>query len=153
VLAKQGADLHANTFSQYLLDRFVREGHFTSHLEHMRQVYRRRCEAMVAALDRERTIDLDFEIPRGGFYVWCRISDGIDQAALLAAGAKAGVVFLPGRACFATEPQGNFLRLNFSHPSEEAIGVGVRRLLDAIAEASVLARPQDADGPTTSPVV
>ena len=108
---------------------------------------------MVGALDRDRTLNLEFERPQGGFYVWCKISEGIDQAALLATGAKRGVIFLPGRACFATEPQGNFLRLNFSHPSEKAIDVGVRRLLDAIAEASVLARTQDAEGPTTSPVV
>jgi DNA-binding transcriptional MocR family regulator len=60
---------------------------------------------------------------------------------------------LPGRAFFAAEPQGNFLRLNFSHASEEAIAVGIRRLLDTIAEAAALVRPLEADGAATSPVV
>ena len=153
VLAKQGADLHANSFGQYLLERFVREGHFASHLERSRTEYRRRRDAMAAALERDRSLALEFERPRGGFYIWCRISDGIDQSALLANAAQRGVIFLPGRACFATEPPGNFLRLNFSHPSEEAIGVGIQRLLEVIGEASVLVRPREANGPTTSPVV
>jgi DNA-binding transcriptional MocR family regulator len=153
VLAKQGADLHASSFGQYLLERFVREGHFTAHLERVRKEYRRRRDSMAAALQRNRSVVLDFECPRGGFYIWCKIPDRIDQAALLANAANRGVVFLPGRAFFATEPQGNFLRLNFSHASEEAISVGVRRLVDTIAEAAALVPQLEADGPATSPVV
>jgi DNA-binding transcriptional MocR family regulator len=153
VLAKQGADLHASSFGQHLLERFVREGHFTSHLECVRKEYRQRRDSMTAALEQDRSVALEFERPRGGFYIWCNIPSRIDQAALLANAANRGVVFLPGRAFFAAEPQGNFLRLNFSHASEEAIAVGIRRLLDTIAEAAALVRPLEADGAATSPVV
>jgi len=153
VLAKQGADLHTNTFSQYLIERFIRDGHFASHLETSRIAYRSRRDAMAKALGQDSSLGIDFSLPSGGFYIWCRIPDGIEQSALLATAAARGVVFLPGRACFATDPSEHYLRLNFSHASEGSIKVGIERLLDAVREVSGHLPSPDADCPTTSPVV
>jgi DNA-binding transcriptional MocR family regulator len=152
-LAKQGVDLHANTFSQYLLDRFVREGHFATHIEKSKKAYRRRRDRMAEALKRDTSIALDFAVPRGGFYIWCRLPDGVEQSALLANAAARGVVFLPGRACYPTEPTENCIRLNFSHASEEEIGVGVERFLESVRDTRVWGRVKRPDGATTSPVV
>ena len=152
-LAKQGVDLHANTFSQYLLERFVRDGHFATHIEKSKKAYRRRRDCMAAALRRDPSIGLDFAVPRGGFYIWCCLPEGVEQSALLANAAARGVVFLPGRACYPTEPTENCLRLNFTHASEEEIGVGVERFLEAVREARVWGRVKRSDGVTTSPVV
>lgn len=152
-LAKQGVDLHANTFSQYLLDRFVREGHFATHIEKSKKAYRRRRDRMAEALKRDTSIGLDFAVPRGGFYIWCRLPDGVEQSALLANAAARGVVFLPGRACYPTEPTENCIRLNFSHASEEEIGVGVERFLESVRDTRVWGRVKRPDGATTSPVV
>jgi len=152
-LAKQGADLHANSFSQYLLERFVRDGHFATHIEKTKIAYRRRRDRMAAALQRDETIGLEFAVPAGGFYIWCRLPDGVEQSALLANAAARGVVFLPGRACYPTEPPENCVRLNFSHASEENIDVGIERFLEAVREARVWGRMKGPDGIATSPVV
>jgi 2-aminoadipate transaminase len=77
----------------------------------------------------------------------------VEQSALLANAAARGVVFLPGRACYPTEPAENCIRLNFSHASEDAIEVGVERLVETVRETRVwglLKRPQ---GAATSPIV
>ena len=108
---------------------------------------------MARALGKDPSLGIEYSRPRGGFYFWCRLPDGIEQAALLANAATRGVVFLPGRACFATDPPEHFFRLNFSHASEHSIKVGVERLLDAVREASGHIPLPDADWPTTSPVV
>ena len=152
-LAKQGADLHSNSFSQYLLERFVRDGHFAKHIENTKTAYRRRRDCMAAALQQDPSIGLDFSVPRGGFYIWCRLPAGVEQSALLANAAARGVVFLPGRACYPTEPTENCLRLNFSHASEENIDVGIERFLEAVREARVWGRVKGPDGVATSPVV
>ena len=152
-LAKQGADLHANSFSQYLLERFVRDGHFAAHIESSKSVYRRRRDRMVTALRQDQAIGLDFDVPNGGFYIWCRLPEGVEQSALLANAAARGVVFLPGRACYPTEPTENCLRLNFSHASLKDIDIGIGRLLEAMREASVWGRVKWPDGVATSPVV
>lgn len=153
VLAKQGADLHTNSFGQYLFERFLRLGHFTSHLELVRAAYRKRRDVMAEALNQAPELGLDFTPPDGGLYIWCRIPDGIEQSALLADAVKRGVVFLPGRACYATDPPENCIRLNFSMPSEQAIEDGIDRLLDVMRDASAFAPRRRAEGPTTSPVV
>jgi len=152
-LAKQGADLHSNSFSQYLLERFVRDGHFTTHIEKTKTAYRRRRDRMAAALLRDPSIGLEFAVPKGGFYIWCRLPDGVEQSALLANAAARGVVFLPGRACYPTEPTENCLRLNFSHASEENIDVGIERFLESVREARVWGRMKGPNGVATSPVV
>jgi len=153
VLAKQSADLHANSFSQYLLERFVSEGYFATHLETIRAAYRCRRDVMANALRQDPSLGVEFTLPRGGIYIWCRLPNKVEQSALLADAAARGVVFLPGRACFATDPPEHFIRLNFSHASEEAIEIGVERLLDAVREVAADARPQRENTPATSPVV
>ncbi len=152
-LAKQGADLHSSSFSQYLLERFVRDGHFATHIEKSKPVYRRRRDRMAEALLRDPTIGLDFTVPRGGFYIWCRLPDGVEQSTLLANAAARGVVFLPGRACYPTEPTENCLRLNFSHAAEEAIDVGIARFLESVREATARGPAKRPGGAATSPVV
>jgi len=152
-LAKQGVDLHANTFSQHLLERFMRDGHFAAHIENSKTVYRRRRDRMAAALRRDPSIDLDFDVPKGGFYIWCRLPEGVEQSALLANAAARGVVFLPGRACYPTEPTENCIRLNFSHASEDSIEVGIERFLESVRDAKVWGRVKGPDGVSTSPIV
>jgi DNA-binding transcriptional MocR family regulator len=137
-LAKQGADLHANSFSQFLLERFVREGHFASHIERSRDIYRKRRDRMAAALKTDASIDLEFDVPTGGFYIWCRLPQGVEQSALLANSAARGV---------------DCLRLNFSHASEEEIDIGIERFLESVREAKVWGRVKGPDGMATSPVV
>jgi DNA-binding transcriptional MocR family regulator len=152
-LAKQGADLHANSFSQYLLERFVREGHFAAHIERSKEIYRRRRDRMAEALSADPSVGIESELPQGGFYIWCRLPAGVEQSALLANAAARGVVFLPGRACYPTEPTENCVRLNFTHASEEKIDIGIERFLDSVREARVWGRVSGPNGVATSPVV
>lgn len=153
VQAKQGTDLHTNGFGQFVLERFVREGHFATHIEATKVAYRQRRDCMATALAKDDDIGLVFAVPLGGFYIWCRLPDGVDQSALLANAAARGVVFLPGRACYPTEPIENCVRLNFSHASQEEIETGIGRLLDSVRETRVWGRMERSDGATTSPVV
>ncbi|HSN57447.1 MAG TPA: PLP-dependent aminotransferase family protein [Candidatus Sulfomarinibacteraceae bacterium] len=153
VLAKQGADLHSNSFGQYLIDRFMRGGHFAAHIDMLKSAYRRRRDVMVAALGADTELALDVQVPDGGFYIWCGIPDGVNQSALMASAVERGVGFLPGQACFAGEPPVNALRLNFTHCAEESIDTGIGRLLAALREANSVARRPHADSASTSPVV
>jgi DNA-binding transcriptional MocR family regulator len=108
---------------------------------------------MAAALRRDSALALDFAVPTGGYYIWCRLPEGVEQPALLANAAARGVVFLPGRACFPTEPPEGYFRLNFSHATEESIDIGIGRLLEVIREAAAVASPRHADSSSRSPVV
>jgi DNA-binding transcriptional MocR family regulator len=152
VQTKQSADLHSNSFGQHLLELFVSEGHFTNHVEVLKGAYSRRRDAMAAALRQRDSLSLRFNLPDGGFYIWCGIPEGIEQSALMAHAAARGVSFLPGRACFAAEPPENAIRLNFTHCPEDGIDEGIQRLRDAICETVRIQSPST-EGVATSPVV
>jgi len=114
VLARQSVDLHANTFAQWVLDRFIGDGHLEPHLRTLRRAYAARRDAMDAALSSSGASSLSWRRPQGGFYIWCRLAENVDQARLLASAADKGVAFLPGWSCFADDAPADFVRLNFS---------------------------------------
>jgi DNA-binding transcriptional MocR family regulator len=67
-------------------------------------------------------------VPAGGLHVWVRLPDGVDDVALTARAATAGVVVSPGRPWFAGEPPGPHLRLTFAAAAAPELTEGVRRL-------------------------
>jgi len=151
-LAKQAMDLHSCTVGQFVLERFIREGHYARHLKTVRGHYKHRRDVMDAALRHEAPQGVSWTKPTGGFYFWCRFPKGISQARLLAKAAERRVSYLPGDACFPAEPLDNYLRLNFTFPAPEHIGEGVKRLMDAVRSAASK-RPVGAENAGTPPIV
>jgi len=152
-LAKQAIDLHSSTTGQFLLDRFIREGHYARHVKKVRAGYRERRDIMERSLTRAALPGVTWDHPQGGFYFWCRLPAGVRPAALLARAAEAGVSYLPGRACFADEPPAEFIRLNFSYPDEEQIREGVARLTAAIRRETGHPHPTGIQAASTRPIV
>ncbi|GLI65119.1 hypothetical protein VaNZ11_008571 [Volvox africanus] len=71
--------------------------------------------------------------PRGGYFVWLELRDGIDSRQLLSlAEQKHGVRFTPGPVCGGGPA--NCLRLAFSFYNEEELEEGARRLGAAVQE-------------------
>ena len=152
-LARQTADLHANTLGQWVLDRFLQGGRLGPHTRAVRAAYLRRRDAMDAALREAAVPGLRWQRPEGGFYFWCRLPADLHPAALLARAAEAGVTYLPGRACFAEEPPAEYIRLNFSYPDEPQIREGVRRLAAAIRRESKQHHDTGIRAASTRPIV
>ena len=128
VLMKQAADLHSSTINQIAIHR-VAETLFDSHVAGLRATYRRRRDAMLAALARHMPEGVDWTRPEGGMFVWLTLPQGMDGAELLARSLDTvRVAFVPGRAFFADGSGANTLRLSFSCASEEMIEEGMARL-------------------------
>jgi DNA-binding transcriptional MocR family regulator len=152
-LAKQTADLHSSTAGQLVLDRFVRAGHYASHVDMVRGEYTRRRDLMHEVLRRTAPREVAWTKPEGGFYFWLRVTDGLRQAHLLALAAERRVSYLPGDACFADEPGANYLRLNFTLAAPEQITEGVTRLMEALRLAASSAGTERQTGEATPPIV
>jgi len=146
-------DLHSSTVGQFLLDRFVRDGHYARHVKEVRAEYARRCDVMDQALRAEAPAGVSWTKPEGGFYFWLRFPDGIRQSQLLARAAELRVSYLPGEACYADEPGENHLRLNFTFAPPEEIRDGVSRLIEALRLAARGAGAGRQDGAATPPIV
>jgi len=152
-LVKQAVDLHTNTAGQWILDRYMREGLYEPHLRVLREAYKARRDTMEEALREHAPEGLDWQTPFGGFYFWCALPEGLDSASLLAGAAQEGVSYLPGRSCFAEEPERDFIRLNFSYPNPSHIRKGVALLSKAVGDLSRTARAATWQETATPPIV
>ena len=100
VEAKQAMDTCTNMLAQRLVAVFLREGLMEAHLEWLRQMYKAKSDAMVAAL-RDVFGDVpeaSWTLPEGGFFVWLRLAEGIDTMDMLPIALGEGVAYVPGKA-------------------------------------------------------
>jgi len=153
ILAKQVVDLHSNTPGQWLLARFLEDGHYPAHVARVRPAYRERRDAFERDLRAAAIAGLTWRRPAGGFYFWCRLPEGASAGRLLARAAEAGVSFLPGRACFADEPAAELVRLNFTYPPADRLAEGVTRFATALRDLVEAPRPAARATAGTRPIV
>ncbi len=112
--AKQAADLHSPSFNQRLVAEVLKDGFLDRHVPSIRALYKAQCQAMLAALQHEMTgLDLAWNAPDGGMFLWARLPAGMDAMALLPRAVDAGVAFVPGTAFYADHADPRTLRLSF----------------------------------------
>lgn len=134
-------DFGSAHLDQRLLATVIAQGQLDHHLTGLRAAYRSKRDAMVGACQAHLApIDpqIRFDIPAGGLYVWLRLPAGVDAGVdgpLWRAAVGAGVLYVPGEHCFATEgtpAQANCMRLSFGVQSAERITEGIRLLAEAV---------------------
>ena len=96
--AKQAMDTCTNLPAQRLLTGFLTGGHLDDHLTTQRAEYRRRKDAMHAALGEHFGGIARWTDPEGGFFCWVTFDDGVDTTALFEPALAEGVAFIPGPA-------------------------------------------------------
>jgi 2-aminoadipate transaminase len=135
VQAKQGTDLHSSTFDQMLAFEAARGGFIDRHVRRIREVYGRRRDVMLSALERafpDAALGVRWTRPKGGLFLWVMLPKSIDTAELLRQAVEERVAFVPGVAFHALGGGQNTLRLNFSNATDDLIREGIARLGRAI---------------------
>jgi 2-aminoadipate transaminase len=128
VLAKEAADLCCSSFSMLVTERYLSATDWRASLRRLVDLYRGRRDAMLAALDQRFPDDATWTHPAGGFYVWVTLPPYLDSQSLLAAAVEKRVAYVPGTAFYPYARGNDKMRLAFSHPTEDDIREGVRRL-------------------------
>lgn len=116
---------------QHLACQYLKDGTFISKLEEFRSVYRKKRDLMCSLLDKEAgRLGLSYRKPKGGVYLWVRLPSYIKTAELAREAERQGLSFIPGDVFFpGGNPDGNYIRLNYSYPTEEQIKKGMKILL------------------------
>lgn len=153
VQIKQAADLQTPTLSQLLVERLLRAGLYTKHVDGIRRKYRDRRDAMEEALRKYGSDWAEWSPPRGGFYIWCRIKSVVPVRAVASAAADGGVSILPGDACVAGDGAADFARLSYSYADPARIGEGIARLAETVRKLRTRGPAPRAGITTTRPVV
>ena len=131
-LLKQVTDLHANSFTQRLVHRYLAAGHLPAQIAHLRAVYREKRDAFLRGLDERLTGRASWTRAAGGMFLLLRLPGGRSATELLSVALDHGVAYVPGAAFFPAGGGEDTLRLNFVSPPLADIGEGVRRLAAAI---------------------
>ena len=128
VMAKQGADLHTNALSQVIAYEFLRRGWLPEQIERIRETYRVRRQAMLAAIETYLPKGIYYSRPEGGLFLWVELPKQIDTVALLAEAVEPQVAFVPGGPFYITPEGRNTMRLTFASVEPARIEEGIRRL-------------------------
>ncbi len=105
------------------------------HLRAVAGKLRQRREVMLTALARELPALHLAHAPRGGYHLWVRLPEGVEERVLVAAAMRAGVAVAPGAPYFPAEPPAPHLRITFAPAAaEQDVAEGVRRLRTAYEE-------------------
>jgi 2-aminoadipate transaminase len=127
-IAKQGTDLHTNTFGQYLVNEYLEGGHYEKHIDLIRRTYKTRRDVMLSAMEKYFPSSISWNRPSGGMFLWVKLEEGRDAGEILLKCIEHNVAFVPGREFFPDGSGANTLRLNFSNATDENIEEGIRRM-------------------------
>lgn len=133
VQAKQGADLHTSTFNQIVAYEVAHGGFLDNHIKLIRDVYGRRRDVMLAAMDGYFPPGVEWTHPQGGLFLWSTLPESMNSADVLKDAIEKKVAFVPGQPFYPYGSGGhNTMRLNFSNASEEMIREGISRMASVI---------------------
>lgn len=135
IVAKQNTDQCAGALGQRLLEEYGRRGLLDQGLVASRELYARRRDRLVAALEQSMPETFSWQVPRGGFFVWLEGPGQIDSVDLARRARDAGITFVPGVPFFADGRGHNNIRLAYSRVDGPELDEGCRRLGALLADA------------------
>lgn len=137
-IGKQAADLCSSSMTQLFVSSYFASGDWQRYVRSLRDVYRRRRDAMFDALAEHFPREAQWTRPEGGMFIWATLPDYIDTTDLLARALRENVAFVPGRGAYLDGRGGSSMRLNFSGVGEDDIREGIRRIGAVVAEQVAL---------------
>src|SRR5690348_6587625 len=133
-LGKQAADLCTSTLSQLMVRSYFDHVGWRPYVESLIEIYKRRRDTMLEALERHFPHQAEWTRPAGGLFIWATLPDFIDTTDMLARALQANVAFVPGEGAYMDGRGRNSMRLNFSGVDEDDIREGVRRIGEIVQE-------------------
>jgi len=134
-IAKQSMDLCTSTLTQYIAAEALRQGVIERHIPKVREVYRKKRDTMLKALEEYMPEGCRWARPIGGMFILAWTPEKIDtKKMLLKCIKKYNVAYVPGQSFYVDGSGTNTMRLNFTYPTVEQIDKGIQYLSEAIKE-------------------
>jgi len=133
--AKQSTDLTSGTLDQHIVYEAFRRGVVDRLAPRLRAAYRHKRDVMEGAIRGHIGDRLTWPRPKGGFFIWATLPDGLTDTALLERALQHGVAFVIGSAFHVDGTGHDTIRLSFSAPTPDRIEEGVRRLAATLQPA------------------
>lgn len=126
----QGAPTHIQT----LVARFIRDGHFATHLRRMRKLYAERQQTLIESAEEHLSGSLTVRPTTAGLHTIASLAPGFNENEIAAAAAKKGLQITPiSRFCIVPVSQSGLV-LGFSTTTPNEIRAGVTLLAKVMRE-------------------
>lgn len=133
VVAKQISDVHTNIFFQMLTSEYLAQENIDAHIETIRDLYGKKCAAMLKKMDQTFPESVSYTRPQGGLFIWCDLGKNIDADKFAKEVLADKIAVVPGSTFMTDDKKPNScIRLNYSMPSVEQIDTGINILAKAI---------------------
>lgn len=132
-VGKQCEDVHTNIFFQMLCYKYMTERDIDGHIAKICSLYRDKCDLMLSCLDKNMPNGVKYTRPEGGLFISLTLPEHIDMPAFVREAIEHKVAVVPGSAfnCDENAPS-NFVRLNYSTPSDDDIVKAIKILADLL---------------------
>jgi GntR family transcriptional regulator / MocR family aminotransferase len=135
--ALRGAyDRHGDPVLERAMADLMEDGEIQRHLNRMNKAYRRRRDALCAALGEHLSEVLEVKTPPGGLAVWAQVRPGLDVDAWAARALEQGIAFRPGRRFAFDGGPVSGLRLGFANYPEPELVEVARRMRTALEKSA-----------------
>lgn len=119
---------------QKLLAKYLKDGTYYKTLETLRSDYKSKRDLVCSRLDGMKDLDVEYDMPKGGVYVWCKLPKGIDSKKLTHDARKKGISLLPGHVFYPKKNGGrDYIRINYSYETRERLIRGMD-ILESLLE-------------------
>ena len=108
---------------------------------------------MAKALQRLCANDIEFTVPEGGFFFWCKLRHTVTSRRLLQEAAKNKISFVPGEAFHAGSSPDRKFRLCFTTHNEAVLLESVQRLAKALTEITKRDYENDSTPSSVRPII
>lgn len=132
ILSRGRTDSLRNTYTAALAEWFISSGKHAEHIASLQKIYQAKCNHMLAALEREMPDGVIWTKPKGGFFLWVTLPEGVSAVEIISQARENLVDYIPGTSFYSDGSGTRSLRLSFSAVSEQQIDDGISRLAKTI---------------------
>jgi len=143
IITKQASDLCSNTFGQYVAYEYLAQGLIDIHIEKIKNLYRKKRDTMLAALDKYFPQGATWTKPEGGMFIWVTLPEYIDTGHMIERAIENKVAYVIGAAFHADRSGKNCMRLNYTYASLDKIDEGIRKLAMTIENEMEMHKKKD----------
>lgn len=138
VLVNEAQLLNPPTLTQAIVTEYFEHRPWRDQIKVFREIYRERRDATLDALSTMMPPGVSWTHPRGGFYVWMTLPEGMDAKAMVPRALAHKVAYVPGVGFYADGSGRRELRLSYCFPEPDRIREGIRRLAAVMSEEQEL---------------
>lgn len=134
-VGKQAADVHTPCLNQMIVDEWFKRYDVDAHITKIQDIYRKKLNLMCDCIDKELGDFVEYVRPEGGLFIWCKLPDSVNMLEFVQKAVKKKVAVVPGNAFLMNDTDSTqYIRMNFSTPSDENIVKGVKILGEVAKE-------------------